>query len=105
MEGAKEKKGEDIVVLDLRGLSTVSDYFVIVSGRSNIHVQSLYENILKRVEERLGKRPMNVEGLTMGRWILMDYGDVVIHIFYKEFRSYYDLEGLWIDAKRIDVGG
>lgn len=90
-------------MLDLRDLTDIAEFFVILSGKSNIHVQSIYEGIVKRVEESLGVKPDHVEGLRLGRWILLDYGDVVVHIFYKEFREYYDLEGLWIDAKRIEI--
>ncbi len=103
VEASREKKAENLVVLDLKGLSDIAEFFVILSGKSNIHVQSIYEGIVKRVEEKLGIRPDHVEGLRLGRWILLDYGDVVVHIFYKEFREYYDLEGLWIDAKRIKI--
>ncbi len=103
-EALKDRKGENIVALDLRGLSSVTDFFLIASGRSNIHVQALCDAVEEKVHSSLGKAPLRVEGKGGGRWILMDYGDVVVHVFYRDAREYYDLEGLWMDAKRIDLG-
>lgn len=98
---AEDAKAEDTVVLDVRGISSFTDYFVIMSGRSTRHVQGLAEAIesefrSKRVSAK------HSEGLKEGQWVLLDFGDVVVHIFYKESRSFYDLEGLWHDAPRID---
>jgi ribosome-associated protein len=98
---ARESKAEDLVVLDVRGLASFTDYFIIMSGRSTRHVQGLAEAIegelrTKRVSS------MHSEGLQEGLWVLLDFGDVVTHIFYHESRSFYDLEGLWHDAPRID---
>ncbi len=99
-----EKKGEDVVALDLRGLSSVTDFFLIVSGRSSVHVQALKDAVIERMEDAFGISPLRVEGEASSRWILMDYDDFVVHIFYEDARLYYDLEGLWIDAKRIKLG-
>jgi len=99
---ALETKAEDVVVLDVRGLASFTDYFVIMSGRSTRHVQGLAEAI----EGELSAKRVNSkhsEGLQEGMWVLSDFGDVVVHVFYHEKRSFYDLEGLWHDAPRIDV--
>lgn len=98
---ASDTKAEDLVVLDLRGLATFTDYFVIMSGRSTRHVQGLAEAIegelsAKRITTK------NCEGLSEGLWVLLDFDDLVIHIFYHDTRTFYDLEGLWHDAPRID---
>ncbi|MGD9948150.1 MAG: ribosome silencing factor [Desulfobulbus sp.] len=99
---ALDTKAEDVVVLDVRGLASFTDYFVIMNGRSTRHVQGLAEAI----EGELGAKRVNSkhsEGLREGMWVLLDFGDVVVHVFYHESRSFYDLEGLWHDAPRIDV--
>ena len=99
---ADDTKAEDLVVLDVRGLSSFTDYFVIMSGRSTRHVQGLAEAIegelrSKRVSSK------HSEGLREGIWVLLDFTDVVVHIFYKDKRQFYDLEGLWHDAPRIKL--
>ncbi len=99
---ALETKGEEVVVLDVRGLASFTDYFVIMSGRSTRHVQGLAEAI----DSELNAKRINSkhsEGLREGLWVLLDFGDVVVHVFYHENRRFYDLEGLWHDAPRIDV--
>ena len=99
---ALDTKAEDVVVLDVRGLASFTDYFVIMSGRSTRHVQGLAEAI----EGELSAKRVNSkhsDGLREGMWVLLDFGDVVVHIFYHEKRDFYDLEGLWHDAPRIDV--
>jgi ribosome-associated protein len=99
---ALDKKAEDLVILDVRGISTFTDYFVIMSGRSTRHVQGLADSIGQQMSKKRvvqGK----VEGITEGHWVLLDYNDVVVHIFYHESRDFYDLEGLWHDAPRVDV--
>lgn len=98
---ALDTKAEDLVILDVRGLTSFTDFFVIMSGRSTRHVQGLAEAI---GEELSAKRisSKNCEGLKEGQWVLLDYSDVVVHIFYKETRAFYDLEGLWHDAPRIE---
>jgi len=99
---AIEKKAEDPVVLDVRKLCSFTDFFVIVSGRSTRHVQGLAEAI---EEEMRSKRlsTSSAEGLNEGTWVLLDYNDVVVHIFYSETRKFYDIEGLWHDAPRISL--
>ncbi len=95
-----DKKGQDIVVLDLRGLSGLADFFVIASGGTSRHAKALAEN----VEEELEKRDIFVhhkEGHREGDWVLLDYVDIVVHVFSAQKRSYYDLEGAWANAPVI----
>jgi ribosome-associated protein len=99
---ALETRGSDIVVLDVGKLSSVTDYYLLVSGSSDRRVQSIAQAMLEKMGER-GVRPLGVEGLREGRWVLVDFGDWVAHIFYEELREYYDLEGLWFDAPRVQV--
>lgn len=99
---AQDNKAEDLVLLDVRGLSSFTDFFVIMSGKSTRHVQGLAEKI---ENEMRSKRisSTNCEGLREGLWVLLDYNDVIVHIFYSETRKFYDLEGLWHDATKIDI--
>ena len=96
-----EKKGEDITLLDLSGLLVVTDVFVVASGTSNRHVRTLVDDAEEALRE-LDRRPIRREGVESGEWVLLDYGDVVIHVFDKETRAYYELERLWADAPRIE---
>ena len=101
-ESAFGKKAENPVVLDVRDLTSISDYFIILSGRSNRHVKSIGEFIREDLKKK-GKQPLSVAGMKDGQWILLDFGHVIIHVFYEPVRSFYDLEGLWADAKRIPI--
>lgn len=102
VHAATEKKAEDPVVLDVRGICSFTDYFVILSGRSTRHVQGLAESIEAELRsKRLSTQKS--EGLKEGTWVLLDYSDVVVHIFYSETRKFYDIEGLWHDAPRISL--
>ena len=97
-----EKKGEDVALLDVSELVVVTDVFLIASGTSNRHVRTLVDE----VEERLrtgGDRPLRREGTDYGRWVLLDYGDLVVHVFDPETRDYYELERLWNDAPRLPI--
>jgi ribosome-associated protein len=94
------KKAESVVVLDVRGLTSIADAFIICSGRSNRQVSAVADHV-ERFLKQEGIRPLSVEGRKEGHWVLLDYGQVIIHVFYTETRSFYDLEGLWVDAKRI----
>jgi ribosome-associated protein len=96
------KKAQDVVLLDVRPLTTVADVFFICSGRSNRQVSALAEHIRTELKSH-GIKPIHVEGIKEGHWVLLDYDFVIIHIFYEPVREFYDLEGLWIDAKRIDI--
>jgi len=96
------KKAIDLVVLDVRGLTSFSDIFIICSGRSNRQVSAIAEHIQVNLKKHAIK-PLSVEGKKEGHWVLLDYGHVIIHVFYEPVRTFYDLEGLWIDAKRIET--
>ena len=96
-------KALDVVALDVRGLASFADAFIICSGRSHRQVSAIAEFVEQDLKAK-GIRPVGIEGLTQGHWVLMDYGDVVIHVFYEPIRTFYDLEGLWSDAKRIKIG-
>ena len=104
VEGMKENKANDIVVLDLRHLeSAVCDYFVLCSGDSTTHVDGISNAVTRYVRKSIKEKPWHIEGKTNSDWILLDYINVVGHIFYKEARSYYDIEELWSDANRTNV--
>ena len=96
------KKAIGLVVLDVRGLTSFSDIFIICSGRSNRQVSAIAEHIQVNLKKHAIK-PLSVEGKKEGHWVLLDYGHVIIHVFYEPVRIFYDLEGLWIDAKRIET--
>ncbi len=98
-----DNKGEDVVVLDVRRLSSLADYFVITHGRSTKHVQGMADNLLANLKKK-GIRSLGVEGEREGKWVLIDYGEVVVHLFYGPVREFYDLEGLWSQAPRMDLG-
>ncbi len=95
-------KAFDVVVLDVRGLASFADTFIICSGRSHRQVSAIAEFVEKELKKKRMK-PLGVEGLRQGHWVLMDYGDVVIHVFYEPIRTFFDLEGLWSDARRIEI--
>lgn len=97
VELAQDRKAQEVVLLDLRGLSDATDYFLIASGTSDIHVRSIAENIIEELKQS-GTRPDHVEGLRGGRWVLIDYVDFVIHVFHPAAREFYQLERLWGDA-------
>lgn len=90
------------MILELKGLTVISDYFVICSGDNIPQVKAIAEHIESELK-KIGCTPLSIEGMTYAHWVLMDYGDVVIHIFEDETRSYYELEKLWLDAPRIAV--
>ncbi len=98
---AIEKKALDPVLLELKGTTSFTDYFLLCSGKSDRQVQAIAQAIVENLKKN-GIRPLGQEGMTRGRWILLDYGEVVVHIFLEAVRKFYDLEGLWIDAPRID---
>lgn len=97
-----QKKGTDIQVFDLRGVSSFTDFFVIATGTSNRHVKTLANVALKTARE-LGERRLGVEGNPPGRWILVDLGDVVVHLFEREAREFYALERLWSEAELVEL--
>jgi ribosome-associated protein len=102
IEAALDKKAQDPVVIDLTGICSFTDYFVICTGTSSRHNQSIADGIFERLRTA-GVRPLHIEGHTEGEWILMDYADFVVHIFSARAREFYDLERLWRAGKRRDA--
>ena len=94
---ALDKRASDIVILDLRESTSVTDFFVLISGSADLHVKAIAESIREGLAEE-GQKPWHIEGLAYGSWVLLDYVDFVVHIFLKEKREFYDLERLWGDA-------
>lgn len=104
LEGIQKVKGKDIVVLDLTEIpQAVSKYFVICTGNSPVQVASITEAVEEAVEKTTGENPWHREGLQNRQWVILDYFDVVIHIFHKEWRDFYNLEALWGDAKKLEI--
>ena len=99
---AHENRGQEIVLLDLRELTAVFDFFLIATGTSRRQLHAIAEEIDHILSEEFGEKRMGIEGYAAGTWILQDYGDIVIHLFDQEARDYYALEQLWTGAKRID---
>lgn len=104
LKGIEEVKGKDIDILDLREIeNTVCDYFIICNGSSNTQVNAIVNSIQKIVSRETKDKPWHVEGADNAEWVLMDYVDVVVHVFQKHVREYYDIEGLWGDAKVTSI--
>lgn len=101
MDAAEDKKAMNLVALNLEGLSMVTDYFVICHGNSETQVQAIATEIRKRADEH-GVRVRGIEGVNTARWVLVDLGDVVAHVFHREDREYYNIERLWSDAKMVE---
>ena len=100
VKGIDDVKGEDIQLLDLREIeNTVCDYFIICSGNSNTQVKAISGSIQKNVSKNLKDKPWHIEGEVNSEWVLMDYVNVVVHVFQKQIREHYDIESLWGDAK------
>jgi ribosome-associated protein len=100
-ELADNKKAENITVLDVRRLSSVTDYFVIASGTSQPHLRAIVEEITGKLRDEHDLRPARSEGSTGGNWVVLDFFDVIVHVMHAETRKHYDLEGLWGDAKAL----
>ncbi len=104
VEGMKNNKAEDIVVIDLREVEhAVTDFFVICSGDSPTQIEGISNSIIRLTRKELKEKPWHKEGKNNAQWVLLDYVNVVVHIFYKELREYYELEDLWADGKKIKV--
>jgi ribosome-associated protein len=99
---ALEKKAYDLVLMEVGALTSLADYFLLCTGRSDTQVQAIAQGIEDNLA-RLGVRPLAVEGLTGGQWVAMDYGDVIVHIFYEPVRAFYDLERLWARAPHVKL--
>lgn len=96
------RKAVNVVALDVRELTSIADVFIICSGRSNRQVSAIADHIVRELRKQKIK-PLSVEGSSEGQWVLIDYGYVIIHVFFESVRQFYDLEGLWSDARRIPV--
>jgi ribosome-associated protein len=103
VDAARERKAFDLVLMDVTHLSSVTDYFFICSCRSSRQVQAVADHILHQMKTQGGFLPLGVEGKIQGHWLLLDFGEVIAHIFYEPQRQFYDLEGLWIEAERLDL--
>ncbi|SDW95233.1 ribosome silencing factor [Aequorivita viscosa] len=104
IKGIEDIKGQDIEILDLRDIeNTVCDYFIICNGTSNTQVNAIVGSIQKSVSKSLKEKPWHIEGSENAEWILMDYVHVVVHVFQKHIREFYDIEGLWGDAKSVKI--
>jgi len=97
----QERKAVDPILMEVGRLTSFMDYFLVASGNSSRQVQAISQHMERRLREE-GFKPLGVEGEQEGHWVLMDYGDVVIHIFYQPVREFYDLEGLWTEAPRVE---
>lgn len=102
VRAAEEKKADDLVILDLRDVASFTEFFLICHGSNAKQVQAISNSIEDSLRKE-GKRPMHIEGYTSAEWILLDYGDFLVHIFSASARRFYDLERLWRDAKRVEV--
>ena len=104
IRGIEEVKGQEIEILDLREIeNTVCDYFIICNGTSNTQVNAIVNSVQKSVSKELQEKPWHVEGMDNAEWVLMDYVHVVVHVFQKHIREFYDIEGLWGDAHTIKI--
>ncbi len=104
---AADRRGRDVVLLDLRGLTSATDFFVVVSGESDVQLKAIADRVEERLREERGVKPWHVEGLRNSTWVLLDYVDFVVHVFHREARGFYDLERLWADApvERFEPAG
>ncbi|MBW1971627.1 MAG: ribosome silencing factor [Deltaproteobacteria bacterium] len=104
IKAALDKKAFDIVLLDVKKLVDYTEYFLIVSGRSDRQVKAIGESIIETMKKK-NEKPLGVEGMSEGRWVLIDLDEVIVHIFFYPIREFYDLENLWIEAPKIDLSG
>ena len=98
-----DNKAVDVLMLDLAGVSDMTDFFLIASGTSDTHVRSLGNSVLEEMKKEAGQMAHHVEGLSQGRWVLLDYVDVVVHIFHPTLRNFYQIERLWADAETVPL--
>ena len=103
MEAALEKKALEPMLLEVKEHSSYTDYILLLSGRSDRHVQAVADAVIDAMKKTRGLQPIGVEGKRDGHWTLLDFGDIVVHVFYHPVREFYDLEGLWIDAPRVPI--
>jgi ribosome-associated protein len=98
---ALDKKAEDVKILDIRRISSIADYLVLASGHSDKQTQAIAESV--RTDLKKFVKVLDIEGLREGNWVILDYGDVILHVFKEEVRRYYDLDGLWADAPLVEI--
>lgn len=101
-QALEAKKGRDITVLGIYKVTLIADFFVIASGSSSVHVKALADEVEEKLEEH-GIKILHKEGYNDARWVLLDYGDVVVHVFHERERDFYDLERLWADAEKVEL--
>lgn len=99
----RQTKALDPILLRVDSISSFTDYFFICSGSSSRQVQAIADHILEQVKKQGGRPPLGTEGRSGGQWVLIDYGEIVVHVFHDPIRRFYDLEGLWVEAERIDI--
>ncbi len=102
VQACEDVKGQDIVALDVRTISDFSDYFIIVTGRSDRQVQGITNRVIEELLT-IGIKPLSVEGYEQSQWVLIDCGDIVVNVFYEPVRDFYDVESLWMRAPKLDV--
>jgi ribosome-associated protein len=100
-EAAIDMNANELVILDVRGQTSFCDWFILCNGTNQRHIQAIADRCMERLRQDLGVRPLGVEGRQQSKWVLIDLGDVLIHVFDQEMRGYYDLDGLWVDAARV----
>lgn len=103
LEAALDKKGLEPVLIDVSAESSYTDYILVLSGRSDRHVQTIADAVEEAMARTYNRAPLGAEGKTDGRWVLIDFGELVVHVFYHPLREFYDLEGLWCDAPRVPL--
>ena len=100
---ASDKKAFDMIALDLRGIASFTEFFIIASGSNQRQVQAIADEINEQLKKQLSARAFRIEGYASGEWVLLDYGDFIVHIFNSEAREFYDLARLWLDARRVEI--
>lgn len=103
VEFALDKKAYDLVLLEVGELTSLADYFLICTGRSDTQVQAIAQNVEHMMSIQQGEKPLAMEGFTQGQWVVIDYGDIVVHVFFEPQREFYDLERLWAKAPRVEL--
>ena len=103
LHSASDKKAFDLIALDLREIASFTEFFIIASGANQRQVQAIADEVDEQLKKQLSSRPVRTEGYSSAEWVLMDYGDFIVHIFEKNAREFYDLERLWRDAKKVDI--
>ena len=100
---ADEKKAVNLIGLDLREIASFTEFFIIASGTNQRQVQAIADEINEQLKKQMGRKPVRIEGYNIAEWVLLDYGDFIIHLFDKEARDFYDLERLWRDARKVEI--